>query len=115
MDTNYPHLTQRRALADDKDSESHGISNDHGDGDDFRDPGHSIEASEDDTGTSNDEIAIAPVTVDFDKMCNDRTDDQGTCTIKGGIINVAKDSVYKNDKIVSLVFNQTKLTCVNGD
>ena len=46
-DTNYPRLIQRRALADDDDPKSHGISDDHGDGDDFRDPEHSGEASED--------------------------------------------------------------------
>jgi len=55
------------------------------------------------------------IEVDFKTMCDDRTDSDGTCTIIGGMIKVAKDSVYKNDKIVSLVFNNTKLVCCKGD
>ena len=120
-DASYLHLTQRRALADD-DDHTHGLDQISNDGDDFRDNGDNHgESSEDlpfnDEGTSstNDEPAVARVEVDFKKMCDDRTDDEGTCTIKNGIIEVTKDSVYKNDEIVSLIFDNTKLACVNGD
>lgn len=48
-------------------------------------------------------------------MCEGRTDADGTCTVKDGSITVTKDSVFKNTKIVSLVFDNTEVICVRND
>jgi len=47
-------------------------------------------------------------------MCKDRTDAEGTCTIKDEVIEVQKNSFFKNKDILSLVFNNTKLLCASG-
>jgi len=48
-------------------------------------------------------------------MCKDKTDEEGTCTIKDEVIEVQYNSFFKNDQIVSLVFNNTKILCAKGE
>ena len=47
----------------------------------------------------------------FHHLCKGKVDEEGTCTIKDEIIEVREDSVYRDAKIVSLVFNNTKIIC----
>ncbi len=46
-------------------------------------------------------------------MCDGNIDENKNCIVDGGIIELTKDSTYKHDDIVSLVFKDTKITCLN--
>jgi len=50
----------------------------------------------------------------FSDLCKGKLDDEGTCEIKDEVIQLKDNTFFKDNKIVSLVFNNTKIECSTG-
>ena len=70
----------------------------------------------DSDSTSGTDQEVARKEISLKTMCDgDKTDIKGTCTVKDGKITLKANSTYKNDKVVSLIFENTVVICEKND